>query len=65
MLFNDLVLIFVLARLSCGVDVFLSLYFTSFFSLWGFVLFFFQGFPQFYLSFAILLNRIMSKSLCR
>lgn len=43
MLFNDLVLIFVLAGLSCGVDVFLSLYFTSFFSLWGFVLFFFKG----------------------
>lgn len=40
MLCNDLVLIFVLAGLSCGVDVFLSLYFTSFFSLWGFVLFF-------------------------
>jgi len=40
MLFNDLILIFVLARLSCGADVFLSLYFSSFFFLSGFVLIF-------------------------
>lgn len=60
MLLNNLVAIIIMkASLSCGVDMFLSLYCSSF-SPSGDLPCFFQEFTQFCLSFAVLLNRITS-----
>lgn len=61
MFYSDLVL---LPRLSCRVEVFLVLYRSFSLSL-RICPVSFQDFTQFYLSLAILLNGITSKSICR